>query len=74
MWTFVVEDVYKVIEPSLLLKKIGGGKLDGFFLQGEMHSFVAAILLGMARADAFNADAQSDQTSSLLKWNKATLP
>jgi hypothetical protein len=35
----------KVVEPGLLLQEIAGGRLGGFFLQGQVHAFVVAILL-----------------------------
>ena len=59
MRTFVVEDIDEFVETGLLLKEIGGRGLGGFFFQGEMHAFVTAILLRVARLDAFDADAQS---------------
>jgi hypothetical protein len=46
--------------------------LAGLWPLSEMHAFVTAILLGMARLDAFNANAQTEhQTASLLRLNKA---
>jgi hypothetical protein len=60
VWTFLVEDLDKVIEPGLLLKKVQTGRLGGFFFQREMHAFMAAVLLRMARLDALNANAQPE--------------
>jgi len=56
--TFVVEDLDKFLEARLLLKKIGGGRLGGLFLQGQMHALMTAISLRMTRLDSFDADAQ----------------
>src|SRR5262249_1283214 len=47
-------------EAGLLLEHVGGGWLRGFRLQGEMHAFVAAILLGMTRLDALDVDAEAE--------------
>ncbi len=60
MGTLVVEDLDKFFEARLLLKKIGGGRLGGLFLQGQMHALMAAILLGMAGLDALNTDPQAE--------------
>jgi hypothetical protein len=54
-----IEDVDKPVEAGLLLQEVGSGGLSGFFLQGEMHAFLAAVLLGMAWLNAFDADAQA---------------
>ena len=59
MRTLLVEDLDELVEAGLLLEEVGGGRLGGFFFQGEMHAFMAAILLGMAGLDAFDADAQA---------------
>ncbi len=56
----VVEDFEEVIEPGLLLKEIQTSRLGGFFLQREMHAFMTAVLLRMARLNPFNADAQPE--------------
>src|SRR5580704_4575580 len=58
--TFVVEDFDEVVEASLLLQEVASGRLGGFFLQREMHAFMAAVLLGMSGLDAFNADPQAE--------------
>src|SRR6267143_473779 len=55
--TLVVEDLDEVVEPSLLLQKIGSRRLGGFSLQGQMHALMAAVLLRMTRLDPFNANA-----------------
>ena len=59
VWAFVVEDIDKLVEAGLLLKEIGGSGLGGFFLQREMHPFMAAVLLRMAWLDAFDANAEA---------------
>jgi hypothetical protein len=59
MRTLAVEDVHEFVEAVLLLQEVGGGRLGGFFLQGQMHAFMAAILLGMARLDPLDANAQA---------------
>lgn len=55
----VVEDLDKLVETRLLLKKIGGGRFGRFFFQREMHAFVTPVLLRMSGLDAFDADAQA---------------
>ena len=57
MRPFVVELLDEGIELGLLLQDIGAGRTSGFFLQSQMHAFMAAVLLGMAGADALNGDA-----------------
>src|SRR5262249_29445176 len=56
----VVEDLDEFVEPSLLLQEIGSSRFGGFFLQGQMHAFMAAVLLGMPRFDAFDANPQAE--------------
>jgi hypothetical protein len=43
---------YELIETFLLLQEIESGWLCGLFLQGQMHMFMPAILLSLARLDA----------------------
>ena len=60
MRTFLVKDFDEVIEAGLLLQEVCSGGLGGFFLQREMHALMAAILLGMARLDPFDTNAQAE--------------
>jgi hypothetical protein len=59
MRAFVVEDLKESVEAGLLLKKVGGRRLGGFFLQRKVHAFVTAVLLRMGGLDAFDANAQT---------------
>src|SRR5205807_2793108 len=58
--TLVVEDLHELVEPSLLLKKIGSRRLGGFFFQGQMHAFMTAVLLGVARLNPLNANTEPE--------------
>ena len=44
------------LSKLLLLQKVSTRRLGGFFFQGEMHPFMAAVLLRMSRLDPFDAD------------------
>src|SRR5215471_10413048 len=57
--SFVVEDLDEFVEACLLLKEIRGSWFGSFFFQGEMHAFMTAVLLGMARLDALDANVQA---------------
>ena len=59
MRTLLVEDQHELVEAGLLLQEVGGGRLSGFFFQGEMHAFVASILLRMASFDPFDTNAEA---------------
>ena len=56
---FVVEDLDELVEAGLLLQEIWSRRFGGFFFQGQMHALMTAILLRMARLDAFDADAEA---------------
>src|SRR5262249_52371564 len=64
--TFLVEDLDKLVEARLLLQEVGRRWLGGFFLQSEVHAFVTAILLGVTRLDALDADAQAQPPNGEL--------
>ena len=58
MGPFGVELVCEGVEPGLLLKAVHAWRASGFFFQGEMHAFMAAVLLGMSGLDAFDRYAE----------------
>src|ERR1700724_1406330 len=58
--TFLVELLDEMIEPGPLTKEVCCGGLGGFFLQGQMHALMAAILLRMARLNALDANAEPE--------------
>jgi hypothetical protein len=41
------------------LQEVGSRRLSSFFLQGEMHALMTAILLRMARLDPLDANAEA---------------
>ena len=45
VWALVVEDLDEFVEPGLLLQEVSTCRLGGFFLQGEVHAFMASVLL-----------------------------
>ena len=57
--TLMVEDRNEFVEPGLQLQEVGGRRLGGFFLQGEMHAFMVAILLRIARLDPLDANTEA---------------
>ena len=57
MRSFLIELFEESVELGLLLQDVGTCGTGGFFLQGQMHAFMAAVLLGMAGTDALNRDA-----------------
>ena len=57
--TVMIKDLDEFVEPGLLLKEVGTGGLGGLFLQGEMHAFVAAILLRVAGLDALDGNTET---------------
>ena len=59
MWALVVEDLNELVEAGLLLQEVGGRRLGGFFLQGEMHALVTTILLGSTGFNALDANAEA---------------
>ncbi len=70
MRTVLIEDADELIELRLLLEEIFGGRLGGFLLQGQMHTFVAAVLLGVSGLDALEVDAESQPPHGQLGQTK----
>jgi len=58
----VVEDLNKFVEAGLLLQEVGGRRLGGFFLQGEMHALMTTILLGSTGVDPLDANPPGEAT------------
>jgi hypothetical protein len=58
VWPFGIEFLNKVVEAGLLLQTVHSGRSGCFFLQCEMHAFMPAVLLWMARLDALDGDAE----------------
>src|SRR5437016_1027100 len=50
----------EIVELGLLLKEVVTGRLGGFQLQGQMHAFMAAVLLRVARFDALDLDTEPE--------------
>src|SRR5215472_12894887 len=63
---FVVKDLHKLVEASLLLKEVRSRGLSGFFLQGKMHAFLTAILLGRTWLDPLDTDPQAQPPNGEL--------
>ena len=58
MRSFVIVYVQERIKALLLLQEVEGGGFGGFFFQGQVHTFMAGVLLRLAGLDAFDADAE----------------
>jgi hypothetical protein len=71
----VIEDFDKFVAARLLLQEIPSRWFGSFFFQSEMHAFVQAVLRGVARLDAFNANAEPKpphgQLAQVVKGNLA---
>lgn len=59
MRAFIVEAVYEVIEPGLLLKKVVACRFGGLQLQGEMHAFMASVLLRVTGFDTLDLNTKA---------------
>ena len=56
MGPFVIKLLQEGVELGLLLQDVGTRRASGFSLQGQMHAFMTAVLLGMARTNPLNRD------------------
>jgi len=59
MRPFGIEFIHESIEAGLLRQAILASRLRCFFLQGQVHALVPAILLGMSGFDPLDRDAQT---------------
>src|SRR5687768_11030800 len=59
MRALLVEALDERIEAGLLLQEVASGRLGGLLLEGEVHAFMAAILLRMAGLDALDRNPQA---------------
>jgi hypothetical protein len=50
------------------LEAIEAGRPRGFFLQGEVHALMPAVLLGLAGLDALDPDAEAFLTRCRRDW------
>jgi len=57
MGSLLIELVEEGVELGLLLQAVGARGAGGFFFQGQMHAFMAAVLLGMTGLYPLNGDA-----------------
>src|SRR3982751_2613996 len=60
MRAFGVELLQEGIEAGLLLKAVHPWRPCCFLLQGQMHAFMPAVLLGMAWFDALDGNAEPE--------------
>ena len=58
MRPFLVVAMDEGVEAHLLLEDIVRGGARGLGLEGEMHTLVAAVLLGMTGGNALETDAE----------------
>jgi hypothetical protein len=56
---FVIETIEEGVKPRLLLQGVRGGWFRGLRLEREMHTRVAAVLLGVAGPDALDLDVEA---------------
>ena len=52
-------DLSKVIKSLLLLQEVVCRRFGGLFFQSQVHAFMTAVLLRIARLDALDCDAEA---------------
>ena len=60
MRTLIIVAVDEVVELGLLLQEVFASRLGGLQLKRQMHAFMAAVLLWVARLYALDLDAQPE--------------
>ena len=64
MRAIMAEFVQEGIEFGLLLQQIGSCGPGGFFLEREVHTLVAAVLLRMAGPNTFDSSDQGEASAA----------
>lgn len=54
-----VEFAHELVEAGLLLQAVDAWRSGSFLLERQVHALMAAVLLGMARLDTLDVDAQA---------------
>jgi len=67
MGPFAVQFLQEGVKVPLLLQDVGARRASGFFLQRQIHALMAAVLLWMTGADAFDANAQAQPPHGELR-------
>ena len=57
--SLLIKNFHETVEAGLLLKRVGGRRLAGFFLQGDVHAFVTAVSAADAPDECADADAKA---------------
>ena len=65
--SLVVIDSAEFVEPTLLSTKMGARGRGGLFLEGPVHAFVPAILLGLSWLNELWDDAEGDPPDGELR-------
>lgn len=67
MRAFIIVNINETVEAGLLLQDVHARRPGGFLLQGQMHTFMAAVLLRIAGRDALEANAETQPPDRELR-------
>src|SRR5271154_2235443 len=73
MGPLLIELLDKGIELGLLLQEVGAGRPCCFFLQGQVHTLMSSVLLGMTGPKPVDADAQAQPPDEQLRQIKKSI-